>query len=135
MSACHAVKDPKTELAVAIAGGMSTSVFRKVCSGCRVRGRDTRDLARFLRALSRSQEHGSTLQSHLSAVDPKTWAGLFAKAGLPIDSRFVSLRHFLLNQRFVPLTTQCFKELAHLAANDPLFFVETNESKTGTRGA
>jgi FixJ family two-component response regulator len=124
LTACRAAKDPKTEPLVAQAGCVSTSVFRDICHACDVGARDTRDLARFLRAQCRSKEDGSQLRSHLAIYDRRTRARLFERAGLSVGCRFVPLRTFLLNQAFVPATKKCLRELGHLAANDPLFFVE-----------
>jgi hypothetical protein len=108
---------------VAKAGGVSTSVYRKTCRACDVRARHLRDLIRFLRALSRSKEDGSLLRSHL-AGDPETLVSLFDRAGLPLDSRFVPLPTFIRNQKFIPPTNRCLRELAHMAANDSLFFAD-----------
>ena len=124
MRSCRAGKDPSTEADVAKACGVSTSGFRRICSGCCVGAKDTRDMVRFLRALSRAREDGSTLASHLAISDPRTRARLFERAGLPVDSRFVPLRLFILRQRFVPDSKECLRELAHRAANDSLFLIE-----------
>jgi DNA-binding response OmpR family regulator len=134
LKACRAAKDPRTESAVASSVGLSLSVFRRICSdGCEVGALETRDLVRFLRALSRAQEVGSTLRSHLAPMDRRTREKLFERAGLPVNSRFVPLRNFLLNQHFIPANKECLRELAHLAANDPLFFIEPDELGTGTQ--
>lgn len=127
LSACRAAKDPHSELEVATASAVSTSVFCKICDACDVGARDTRDFARFLRAEARSREDGSMLRTHLAASDPRTRTRLFERAGLSIDARFVPLRTFVLNQQFIPCTMECLRELAHLAANDPMFFVEFSE--------
>jgi DNA-binding response OmpR family regulator len=128
LRACHATRDPNTEDAVAIASAVSTSVFRKVCEACSVGARDTRDFIRFLRAEARAKEDGSMLRSQLAVSDPRTRLRLFQRAGLAIDSRFVPLRAFVLNQQFIPGTMECLHELAHRAANDPLFFADFNET-------
>ena len=124
LRACRTNKDPAREADVAGAAGVSTSVFRRECRGCQVGALATRDLVRFLRANSRSQEDGSTLRSHLATCDPRTRARLFARAGIHVDARFVPLRSFLLGQNFVPSSRECLQELAHLAANDPYFLTE-----------
>jgi len=67
------------------------------------------------------------LRTQLAVSDPRTRARLFERASLPIESRFVPLRACLLNQRFIPCTKECLRELAHLAANDPMFFAEFAE--------
>jgi CheY-like chemotaxis protein len=124
LRACRAVRDPNTERAVALNSAVSTSVFRKVCEACSVGARDTRDLIRFLRAEARAKEDGSLLRTHLAVSDPRTRSRLFDRAGLSTNSRFVPLRIFLVNQQFVPASRECLRELAHRAANDPLFFLD-----------
>jgi CheY-like chemotaxis protein len=131
--AVRAPKDPRTETDAARAASFSTSVFRQVCRECDVPARGTRDLIRFLRALSRAREDGSTLKSHLSVYDPRTRGRLFEQAGLRVDARSVPLRAFLLGQKFVPTATVCLQELAHALANDPLFLVEPDEAEEGWR--
>lgn len=133
LRACRALKDPNTELAVASASAVSTSVFRKICAACSVSGRDSRDLIRFLRAEALSKEDGSMLRTHLSASDPRTLAALFARASLPIEIRFVPFKDFMLNQRFIWREAECFRVLTHLAANDPLFFAEFHFDRPGSR--
>ena len=124
LRACCAHMDPNTESAVASEGGVSVSVFCKMCEACDVRARSARDLVRILRALSRSRETTSMVRTHLAVSDPRTRGRLFQRAGLPIDARSIPLRDFLLNQKFFSQTNECLRELAHLAANDPLFFLE-----------
>lgn len=137
LRACHAQKDPRTEAAVARAAGVSTSGFCKTCDGCSVSPRATRDLVRFLRALSRAKEDNSMVRSHLEVTDPRTRQELFARAGLPLDAGFVPLRSFMLNQKFVRCSHECLRELAHRAVHDPLFFVdfESEDQPHGTKRA
>lgn len=124
LEACRALKDPSTEPAAAKAAGVSAGVFRETCRACGVGARQTRDLIRFMRAISRSQENATPLRIHLAIADPRTRARLFERAGLAVDSRSFDLHGFIMNQRFIPLATPCLQALAHQAANDPLFFAE-----------
>jgi FixJ family two-component response regulator len=132
LRACSADKDPSTEAAVADAAGVSTSVYRRDCSECGADAFAARDLIRLLRANSLAQQDGSTLRSHLCTSDPRTAKRLFERAGLPMDSKFIPLRQFFLLQSLVPSASECLRALAHLAANDHLFFVEPDDEKTGT---
>jgi two-component system, response regulator PdtaR len=132
--ACHSDDDPKTEPDVAKAGNVSTSVYRRDCDECGIEPRDGRDFIRLLRANGLAQRKGSTLRSQLGTLDPRTVRRLFERAGLPIDSRFIPLRKFFVTQRLIPTTKECLRELAHMAANDPLFFVEPEDDLTGTEG-
>ena len=131
LRACSSTKDPNTESAIAAASAVSTSVFRKICDACRVNAKDTRDLARFLRAIARSREDGSDLGSHLSASDPRTRARLFERAALSEDSVAPSLHRFIFSQCFIPTNKECLQNLTHLAANDPLFFAEFRVDERG----
>jgi CheY-like chemotaxis protein len=135
LTALRADKDPSTEAAMAEANIIITSVYRRACEASDVNANDTTDLARFLRAEARSIEDGSTLRSHMGIRHSETRAKLFEKAGLPTDSRFVPLRQFLLNQKFISTDKECFRELAHQLANHPLFFVEPDDEQTGTDDA
>ncbi len=131
LKACRLQKDPNTEHSVAAASNISTSVYRKICAACVVSPFETRDLARFARALSRAREDGSMLRDHLAAADPKTLTRLFRRAGLVVDSGCVPLHDFFLHQEFISLTKACLRELAHLAANDPLFFADWTSDAGG----
>lgn len=127
LKAVRSTSDPKTEAAIAKAAAQSESVFRQTCVDCHVTGRDTRDLVRFLRAISLSMEDGSYVGSHLSIRDPRTRMRLFRRAGLRLDARNVDLKAFLMGQQSVPTTNECLRALSHRAANDPLFFAQLSK--------
>jgi DNA-binding response OmpR family regulator len=132
LKACHSEKDPNTETAVADAAGISTSVFQRDCHACGVKPSSLRDLIRLLWANAMAGRDDSTLRSHIGSLDPRTVKRLFQRSGLPIDARFMALRTFFFTQRLIPTTTECLRELVHVAANDPMFFVELVDDKTGT---
>jgi len=134
LRACHSDGDPRTEPDVAAAAGISTSVYQRDCHECGIKPRALRDLIRLLRANAMAGRDGSTLRSHLGTCDPRTRRRLFERAGVPIGSHFIALREFFVVQRLVPTDNECVRDLAHLAANDPLFFVEPKEAETGTKG-
>jgi hypothetical protein len=50
---------------------------------------------------------------------------------LTIDSRFIPLRQFFLRQSLILPSKECLRELAHVAANDPLFFIELSDKSMG----
>ena len=124
LQACRAPKDPRTESAVARAAGMSVSGYRELCRLCTVGARDSRDLVRFVRAVARAKEDGSTLLSHLTIADLRTRDRLFRRAGVSTECGFITLRSLLLGQQFIATTKPCLHKLSHLLANDPLFFFE-----------
>lgn len=137
LKACHSERDPRTEPDVAAAAGISTSVYQRDCHECGVKPSALRDLVRLLWANAMAGRDGSTLRSHLGTCDPRTCRRLFERAGVPIDSRTIAPREFFVVQRLVPSDNECLRDLAHLVANDPLFFVdfESDEQSRQTKRA
>lgn len=115
-----AKKDPRTNRRLARIAGVSEPVFRELCAQCSVSPRAARDLTRCLRAIRLSLADGSTLESHFSARDRRTVARLLVRAGLPSKCH-VDLRSFFQTQQLIPRQLEVLSELAHLAANSPLF--------------
>lgn len=122
LKACCAREDPRTVPLWANGIGTSQGTIDEVCRLCGVRARDSRDLARFLRALALSRSKPAPLSTYLAVADERTVDGLFRRAGVPRSVRSVSLQEFLARQTFIPTSRPCLRELAHLTANSPLFF-------------
>ena len=121
LRACGALKDPKTNQRLARAGGVSTRRFREMCDQCGVKPRDARDFVRILRAVRLSWVDGSMLASHFNPGDRRTALGLLARAGLSPGCCQIDLRTLFQTQQLVPRHLEILSELAHLAANSPLF--------------
>lgn len=121
LRAAGSAKDPHTNQKLARAGGVSTSVFRELARACSVEASRVRDLARLVRVVRLSVADNSAPASHLSARDRRTVARLIDTGGLPPDCRHIDLRTLFQAQRFLPKECEVLIELAHLAANSPLF--------------
>jgi ActR/RegA family two-component response regulator len=122
LGACHAKEDPRTMSLWGKAICTSESTIDETCRLCDVKAIDSRDLARFLRVAHLSRSIQGPLSNHLAVGDERTLERLFDRAGIPRDARTVSLQAFLTHQTFVSTAKSCLKELAHLAANSPLFY-------------
>lgn len=101
---------------------MSEGMIDETCRLCGVSALDSKDLARILRAIARSRQTEGPWSIHLAVADGRTLKGLCGRAGLASHARQVSLREFLANQKLIPTSKPCLRELCHLAANSPLFF-------------
>lgn len=121
LRACGAMKDPRTNSRLARAGGVSTRWFREMCDQSSVKPIDVRDLVRILRAIRLSWANGSALASQFSSGDGRTTSRLLVRAGLSPECRRIDLRTFFHTQLLIPRYLEVLSELAHLAANSPLF--------------
>jgi CheY-like chemotaxis protein len=120
---CDAKDDPYKVVFWAHEVGISTSMIEETCRLCHVTPRDSKNLGRFLRAISLADKSSGRppLSEFLRVLDERTLDALFECAGLTRDVSAVPLRAFLLNQHFIPTSRPCLHELAHLAANSPYF--------------
>lgn len=132
LRACSVRQDPKTISKLSRASGVSPPVLRSLCELCSVKPRAIRDLTRFLRAICRSGADGETVLSHLSVNDTRTALALFGRAAIPLSCRQIDLRVFFQNQGFVPTSLNWVQELAHLAANSPLFQQRSGDDNPGS---
>jgi FixJ family two-component response regulator len=124
LGACSASGDLRTIAMWAKHIGMSQGSIEEICRICGVKALASRDLARVLRALAISRSTGTAWSSHLECADERTLRRLCEKAGIGSQSREVPLSGFFAGQTFVPTSRLCVRELAHLAANSPYFFVD-----------
>lgn len=122
LKACQASDDPRTVALWATTIGTSQSTIDEICRLCSVRAQDSRDVARFLRAIALSKSTATPLFTHLAVADERTLKNLFRRAGLPRNAREAQLHEFFKSQIFIPTSKLCLRELAHLAANSPSFF-------------
>jgi len=122
LKACGADEDPRTVPFWGRTIAASTSTIEETCRLCDVKAHDSKDLARFLRALAHNRTAMVPLRSYFDVADERTLEGLFERAGMPIDTRLIPLKVFLSGQIFISTGRPCLRELAHLAANSPLFF-------------
>lgn len=102
--------------------GLSESTVRETCKLCDVSVLASRDLARILRACSRTVRTGTRLGDHIALCDDRTRRSLFERARLSPNARTVDLRGFFRNQALIETARPCLRELAHRAGNSPLFF-------------
>ena len=119
---CEALHDPRTVLLWGRAIGSSSGTIEEICRLCGVTAHDSRDLARFLRALARSLQTGLPLREHFYVADERTLDRLFERAQVARDATTVPLAEFFSCQSFVPSTKSCLRTLAHKAANSQYFF-------------
>ena len=122
LKACAAKDDPRRVQDWANAVGTSVGMIDETCRLCGVMSRDSRDLARTLRAVQQARSTKAAVWTHLAMSDERTINALLLRAGLTRSTRTVDLRDLFLKQTFVPPSKLCLRELAHLAANSPLFF-------------
>ena len=122
LKACSARDDPRRIRDWASAVGTSEGTIDEICRICDVNARQSRDLARTLRAIYLARTLKTPVWTHFAAADERTISSLLGRAELHRASRDVSLRQFFQFQRFVPVDRLCLRELAHLAANSCLFF-------------
>jgi FixJ family two-component response regulator len=122
LKACHSGRDPRTISTWATAIGLSPTTIDETCRLCGVKAYASRDIARFLRALSLSKTRPSLLRSHFAIADKRTLENLFRRAGIPFDSKFIDLQTFFRTQTLIGRTKPCLKDLAHRCANSQLFF-------------
>jgi CheY-like chemotaxis protein len=122
LKACNAPVDPRTVPLWGHLVGVSAGTIEETCRLCDVKPIESRDLGRMLRAMAISRATSTAVRVHLDVADERTLDGLLDRAGLRWDSAEVSLRSFFASQKFVPVSRQCLRELAHLCANSPLFF-------------
>ncbi len=125
LKACYLREDPRRVPDWAIGIGTSHGTLDETCRLCGVTARDSRDLARCLRAVALSRSTGAPVWTHLAVADERTLANVLRRAGIDRVTRGLALREFLLKQTFVPTSKSCLRELAHLAANNPIFFDES----------
>jgi CheY-like chemotaxis protein len=121
LEVCGADGDPRTMPLWGQMINTSPGTIRETCRVCGVRPHDARDLARFLRALSRNRSASVPLRTYFNVADERTLDHLFDRAGIPRDVRTMTLPAFLLAQGFVRTSSPCLQELGHLAANSPFF--------------
>lgn len=122
VAAIAATSDPRTVPLWARAIGMGTATIEETCRMCAVGTRQSRDLARVLRAVSLSQETTLPLSTFVEVSDGRTLTALFGQAGLDPTAVNVPLGLLLTRQTFVPKDSTCFRVLAHRAANDARFW-------------
>lgn len=122
LKACLAPEDPRRVPDWAAASGTSEGMIDEICRLCDVSCRDSRDLARILRAIYVARSTKDPIWTHLTVSDERTLNALLARAAITRTTRTVELRDFFRNQTFVPTSKLCLRELAHVAANSSLFF-------------
>lgn len=122
LKACDSRRDPRTVAIWGEAVARSSSSIDETCRLCGVKAKDSRDVARFLRAMAISRRTGATLRSYFEVDDHRTMLGLFERAGVPYNARSVMPQEFFRHQTFIVGSPPCLKELVHLVANSPLFF-------------
>ena len=132
LTACEARWDPRTVALWAREVGTSEGVIEEVCRRCELIPRDARDLARFLRAVSRSAAFNQPLRLQFDVADHRTLRRLFDRAQLQFAAVKTPLREFLLHQTFIPVTHPCLRHLAHSAANSK-YFIRQVSRESGPR--
>jgi len=101
--------------------GSSASTIEETCRLCNVKPHNSKDLSRVLRAVARNRA-GAPLRSYFTVADERTLRRIFERAGLSWDVRTIPLPTLFLQQTLVDPSLPCLHELAHMAANSPLFF-------------
>jgi len=122
LKACSALEDPRRVSDCAAAACVSEGTFDETCRLSGVGARESRDLARTLRAIARALLTGTAIWTHLAMADERTLNAFLKKAGISRSTRTVVFHEFFLKQGFIAPTRPCLRELAHLAANSRLFF-------------
>ena len=131
LKACSANDDPRTVQRWGEAIGVSGSTIDETCRLCGVTAIDSRDLARFLRALHLTNTIEGPLEIHLAVADERTLGRLFSRAGIPRHARNLHLHDLLTNQSFISKSRPCLHELAHLSGNSPLFSKQHVHARAG----
>jgi CheY-like chemotaxis protein len=121
LGVCDSDDDPRTISLWARAIASSPSNIEETCRLCGVGTNESKNLARFLRAISLNRGHRDLLSTYFDVHDERTLSRLFDAARLPRDSSSVPLREFFLNQTFIQTSKPCLQEWAHLAGNSSLF--------------
>jgi hypothetical protein len=95
--------------------GISQRTLRSLCSTCGVSPKNVRDLARIVRALTRSKEAVWEPSDHLLVSDERTMKNLLFRAGLPTTPAAPpSVDEFLHSQSFVLRSNPFLMELRKL---------------------
>ena len=122
LKACSAVEDPRRVQDWAEAVGASEGMIDEICRLCGVGSRHSRDIARILRAIHVARSTRKPVWTHLAISDERTISALLQRAAITRATRTVELQEFFVKQTFVATSKLCLRELAHIAANSPLFF-------------
>jgi ActR/RegA family two-component response regulator len=122
LAAISTPADPRTVPLWGRAIGAGAGTIEETCRLCGVAPRQSRDLARMLRALSLSHQTKLPVTTFLEVWDTRTATALLRRAGLQPGDADVPLGRLLKHQGFVPRDTTCFRILAHRAANHSTFW-------------
>jgi hypothetical protein len=122
LKACTADEDPRRVPDFATAACTSEGVFDEICELCGVSSRDSKNIGRALRAIALARQRGTLVWVHLAINEKRTLDEFLTRAGVTRSTRHLELSEFFRNQKFIPTSKPCLRELAHMAANSPLFF-------------